>query len=82
VATQQNITLSFYLLCCFHERIKPPIKTHLGSWTWAICQTFHFSVRIWLHLKSHHQWSPPVVVGGPCVQRSEWPSTPRVILWE
>jgi len=27
--------------------------------------TFHLSVRIWLHFKSHQRWSPPVVVGGP-----------------
>jgi len=26
----------------------------------------HLNVRIWLHLKSHQWWSPPVVVGGPC----------------
>jgi len=30
--------------------------------------------------KSHQRWSPPVVVGGPCMQGSEWPSASRVIL--
>jgi len=30
-----------------------------------------------LLLKSHQRWSPPVVVGGPCVLGSEWPWTSR-----
>jgi len=29
---------------------------------------------------SHQRWLPPTVVGGPCVQGLEWPSTSRVIL--
>jgi len=28
----------------------------------------------------NQRWSPHVVVSGPCVQGSEWPSTSRVIL--
>jgi len=30
--------------------------------------------------KTHHWWSPPVVVGRPCVQRTEWPSIFRASL--
>jgi len=53
----------------------------------ATYPTFHLSVRIW-HLQSHKRWLPSVVastLGRPCdtyVQRSEWPSTSRVILWQ
>jgi len=27
---------------------------------------------IWLHLKSHQRWSPPVLVGGPCDAMRSW----------
>jgi len=30
---------------------------------------------------SHQWWSPPVVVGGLCLQGSEWPPTSHVILY-
>jgi len=34
--------------------------------------TFHLSVRIWLHRKSHQGWSVSVVVGGPaCRDRND-----------
>jgi len=42
--------------------------------------TFYLSVRIRLYFKSHQRWSLLVVVGGPGVQESEWPSTSRVII--